>query len=127
VETHFPSHLEWLQLAQSFQSCRSVAPVVASNQGYSGTMGLLNQHHASGRLQKYVLPILQILRRGNWCDEEALHCCGWNLQPIHVLTFAESPTLISAAKKLTIGLLVRLVTPLQLHWFNNLYLWVQIS
>ena len=27
------------------------APVVASNQGYSGTMGLLNQHHASGRLE----------------------------------------------------------------------------
>ncbi len=77
------------------------APVVASNQGYSGTMGLLNQHHASGRLEVRFVDITN--------TEEVIGAMKgaamlWLESPTNpCLDLADLPALISAAKKLTIG------------------------
>ena len=77
------------------------APVVASNQGYSGTMGLLNQHHASGRLEVRFVDITN--------SEEVISAMKgaallWLESPTNpCLDLADLPTLIAAAKKLTIG------------------------
>jgi cystathionine gamma-synthase len=77
------------------------APVVASNQGYSGTMGLLNQHHASGRLEVRFVDITN--------TEEVIAALKgaallWLESPTNpCLDVADLPTLIAAAKKLTIG------------------------
>jgi cystathionine gamma-synthase len=77
------------------------APVVASNQGYSGTMGLLNQHHASGRLEVRFVDITK--------TEEVIAALKgaallWLESPTNpCLDVADLPTLIAAAKKLTIG------------------------
>jgi cystathionine gamma-synthase len=77
------------------------APVVASNQGYSGTMGLLNQHHASGRLEVRFVEIT---------DTEAVigamkgAALLWLESPTNpCLDLADLPALITAAKKQNIG------------------------
>jgi len=77
------------------------APVVASNQGYSGTMGLLNQHHASGRLEVRFVDITNT-------DEDIGAMKGaalvWLESPTNpCLDLADLPQLIAAAKKLTVG------------------------
>ena len=77
------------------------APVVASNQGYSGTMGLLNQHHASGRLEVRFVDITKT-------DEVIAAMKGaallWLESPTNpCLDIADLPALIAAAKKQTIG------------------------
>lgn len=77
------------------------APVVASNQGYSGTMGLLNQHHASGRLEVRFVDITN--------TEEVIAAMKgaallWLESPTNpCLDIADLPALIAAAKKFTIG------------------------
>ena len=77
------------------------APVVASNQGYSGTMGLLNQHHASGRLEVRFVDITNTEEVIGAMKGAALL---WMESPTNpCLDLADLPTLISAAKKLTIG------------------------
>jgi cystathionine gamma-synthase len=77
------------------------APVVASNQGYSGTMGLLNQHHASGRLEVRFVDITNTEEVIGAIKGAALL---WLESPTNpCLDLADLPTLISAAKKLTIG------------------------
>ena len=77
------------------------APVVASNQGYSGTMGLLNQHHASGRLEVRFVDITKT-------DEVIAAMKGaallWIESPTNpCLDIADLTALIAAAKKLSIG------------------------
>lgn len=77
------------------------APVVASNQGYSGTMGLLNQHHASGRLEVRFVDITNT-------DEVIAAMKGaallWLESPTNpCLDIADLVALIEAAKKFTIG------------------------
>ena len=77
------------------------APVVASNQGYSGTMGLLNQHHASGRLEVRLVDITNTEEVIGAMKGAALLWLESPTKPW--LDLADLPTLISAAKKLTIG------------------------
>ena len=77
------------------------APVVASNQGYSGTMGLLNQHHASGRLEVRFVDITKT-------DEVIAAMKGaallWIESPTNpCLDIADLVALIAAAKKQSIG------------------------
>ena len=77
------------------------APVVASNQGYSGTMGLLNQHHASGRLEVRFVDITKT-------DEVIAAMKGaallWIESPTNpCLDIADLAALIAAAKKQSIG------------------------
>jgi cystathionine gamma-synthase len=77
------------------------APVVASNQGYSGVMGLLNQFQASGRLEVRFVEITNT-------DEVIAAMKGaalvWLESPTNpCLDVAELPILIAAAKKLGIG------------------------
>jgi len=77
------------------------APVVASNQGYSGTMGLLNQHHASGRLEVRFVDITNTDEVIGAMKGAAL---VWLESPTNpCLDLAELPTIIAAAKKLSIG------------------------
>jgi cystathionine gamma-synthase len=77
------------------------APVVASNQGYSGTMSLLNQHNASGRLEVRFVDITN--------TEEVIAAMKgaallWLESPTNpCLDLADLPALIAAAKKQTIG------------------------
>jgi cystathionine gamma-synthase len=80
------------------------APVVASNQGYSGVMGLLNQFQASGRLEVRFVEITN--------TEEVIAAMKgaalvWLESPTNpCLDVADLPALISAAKKLGIGVAV---------------------
>jgi cystathionine gamma-synthase len=80
------------------------APVVASNQGYSGTMGLLNQLHTSGRLEVRFVEITN--------TEEVIAAMKgaalvWLESPTNpCLDVADLPALITAAKKLGIGIAV---------------------
>ena len=77
------------------------APVVASNQGYSGTMGLLNQHHASGRLEVRFVDITNTDQVIGAMKGAAL---VWLESPTNpCLDLADLPQLIAAAKKLTVG------------------------
>ena len=77
------------------------APVVASNQGYSGTMGLLNQHHASGRLEVRFVDITDTEAVISAMKGAALL---WLESPTNpCLDIADLPALIVAAKKFTIG------------------------
>jgi cystathionine gamma-synthase len=77
------------------------APVVASNQGYSGTMGLLNQHHASGRLEVRFVDITNTDEVIGAMKGAAL---VWLESPTNpCLDLADLPQLIAAAKKLTAG------------------------
>ena len=77
------------------------AAVVASNQGYSGVMSLLNQFHASGRLEVRFVEITH--------TEEVIAAMKgaalvWLESPTNpCLDVADLPTLIAAAKKLGIG------------------------
>jgi cystathionine gamma-synthase len=77
------------------------APVVASNQGYSGVMTLLNQFHASGRLEVRFVEITH--------TEEVIAAMKgaalvWLESPTNpCLDVADLPTIIAAAKKLGIG------------------------
>jgi cystathionine gamma-synthase len=77
------------------------APVVASHEGYSGTMGLLNQLHTSGRLEVRLVDVTKN-------DEVIAAMKGaalvWLESPTNPsLDVADLPTLIAAAKKLGIG------------------------
>ena len=80
------------------------APVVASNQGYSGVMGLLNQVHVSGRLEVRFVEITN--------TEEVIAAMKgaalvWLESPTNpCLDVADLPALITAAKKLGIGVAV---------------------
>ena len=77
------------------------APVVASNQGYSGTMGLLNQHHASGRLEVRFVDITNTEEVIGALKGAALL---WLESPTNpCLDIADISALIAAAKKQTIG------------------------
>jgi len=77
------------------------APVVASNQGYSGTMGLLNQHHAAGRLEVRFVDITDTEEVINAMKGAALL---WLESPTNpCLDVADLPALIAAAKKQNIG------------------------
>jgi cystathionine gamma-synthase len=77
------------------------APVVASNQGYSGTMSLLNQQHASGRLEVRFVDITNTEEVVAAIKGAALL---WLESPTNpCLDVADLPALIAAAKKQTIG------------------------
>lgn len=77
------------------------APVVASNQGYSGTMGLLNQHHASGRLDVRFVDVTNTEEVISAMKGAALL---WLESPTNpCLDIADLLTLITAAKKQNIG------------------------
>jgi cystathionine gamma-synthase len=77
------------------------APVVASNQGYSGTMGLLNQHHASGRLEVRFVDITNTEEVIGAMKGAALL---WLESPTNpCLDIADLAALISAAKEQNIG------------------------
>jgi cystathionine gamma-synthase len=77
------------------------APVVASNQGYSGTMSLLNQHHASGRLEVRFVDITNTAEVVTAIKGAALL---WLESPTNpCLDVADLPALIAAAKKQNIG------------------------
>jgi cystathionine gamma-synthase len=80
------------------------APVVASNQGYSGVMGLLNQLHSMGRLEVRFVEITNT-------DEVIAAMKGaalvWLESPTNpCLDIADLQTLITAAKKFGIGVAV---------------------
>ena len=80
------------------------APVVASNQGYSGVMGLLNQFHASGRLEVRFVEITNTEQVIAAMKGVAL---VWLESPTNpCLDIADLPALITAAKKLGIGVAV---------------------
>ncbi len=80
------------------------APVVVSNQGYSGVMGLLNQFNATGRLEVRFVDITN--------TEEVIAAMKgaalvWLESPTNpCLDVADLPALINAAKKLGIGVAV---------------------
>ena len=77
------------------------APVVASNQGYSGTMSLLNQHHATGRLEVRFVDITNTEEVVAAIKGAALL---WLESPTNpCLDVADLPALIAAAKKQNIG------------------------
>jgi cystathionine gamma-synthase len=77
------------------------APVVASNQGYSGTMGLLNQLNTSGRLEVRFVDITNIEQVIAAMKGAAL---VWVESPTNpCLDIADLPAIIAAAKKLSIG------------------------
>jgi cystathionine gamma-synthase len=77
------------------------APVVASNQGYSGTMSLLNQHHVTGRLEVRFVDITNTEEVVTAIKGAALL---WLESPTNpCLDVADLPALIAAAKKQTIG------------------------
>jgi cystathionine gamma-synthase len=80
------------------------APVVASNQGYSGVMGLLNQLHSTGRLEVRFVEITNTQEVIAAMKGAAL---VWLESPTNpCLDIADLPALISAAKKLGIGVAV---------------------
>jgi cystathionine gamma-synthase len=80
------------------------APVVASNQGYSGVMGLLNQHHTSGRLEVRFVDIANTQEVITAMKGAALL---WLESPTNpCLDIADMSTLITEAKKLGIGVAV---------------------
>jgi cystathionine gamma-synthase len=80
------------------------APVVASNQGYSGVMGLLNQFHTSGRLEVRFVEITNTEEVISAMKGAAL---VWLESPTNpCLDIADLPALIAAAKNLGIGVAV---------------------
>lgn len=77
------------------------APVVAGNQGYSGTMGLLNQFHASGRLE---VRFVEITNTDEVIGAMKGAALVWLESPTNpCLDVADLPKIIAAAKKLSIG------------------------
>jgi cystathionine gamma-synthase len=80
------------------------APVVASNQGYSGTVGLLNQLNASGRLE---VRFVEITNTDQVIAAMKGAALVWLESPTNpCLDVADLPALIAAAKKLGIGVAV---------------------
>ena len=80
------------------------APIVASNQVYSGVMSLLNSFHASGRLEVRFVDVVQTQEVIDAMQGAAL---VWLESPTNpCLDVADLPALISAAKKLGIGVAV---------------------
>ena len=80
------------------------APVVASNQGYSGVMGLLNQFNATGRLE---VRFVEITNTEEVIASMKGAALVWLESPTNpCLDVADLPALISAAKKLGIGVAV---------------------
>ena len=80
------------------------APVVASNQGYSGVMGLLNQFNSTGRLEVRFVEITNTEEVITAMKGAAL---VWLESPTNpCLDVADLPALITAAKKLGIGVAV---------------------
>ena len=77
------------------------APVVASNQGYSGVMTLLKTFHASGRLE---VRFVDVVNTDEVIDAMKGAALIWLESPTNpCLDVADLPSLISAAKKLGIG------------------------
>jgi len=80
------------------------APIVASNQGYSGVMSLLNSFHASGRLE---VRFVDVVNTQEVIDAMKGAALVWLESPTNpCLDVADLPALISAAKKLSIGVAV---------------------
>ena len=80
------------------------APVVASNQGYSGVMSLLNSFHASGRLE---VRFVDVVNTQEVIDAMKGAALIWLESPTNpCLDVADLPALIGAAKKLGIGVAV---------------------
>ena len=77
------------------------APIVASNQGYSGVMTLLNSFHESGRLE---VRFVDIVNTQSVIDAMKGAALVWLESPTNPgLDVADLVTLIAAAKKLGIG------------------------
>lgn len=80
------------------------APVVASNQGYSGVMALLNSFHESGRLE---VRFIDVVDTQSVIDAMAGAALVWLESPTNpCLDVADLATLIAAAKKLGIGVAI---------------------
>lgn len=80
------------------------APVVASNQGYSGVMSLLNSFQSSGRLEVRFVDVVNTEEVISAMKGAAL---VWLESPTNpCLDVADLPAIISAAKKLGIGVAV---------------------
>jgi len=80
------------------------APIVASNQGYSGVMSLLNSFHTSGRLEVRFVDVVNTQEVIDGMKGAAL---VWLESPTNpCLDVADLPALITAAKKLGIGVAV---------------------
>jgi cystathionine gamma-synthase len=80
------------------------APIVASNQGYSGVMSLLNSFHASGRLEVRFVDVVNTAEVIEAMKGAAL---VWLESPTNpCLDVADLPALIAEAKKLGIGVAV---------------------
>ena len=80
------------------------APIVASNQGYSGVMTLLNSFHESGRLEVRFVDVVQTQSVMDAMKGSAL---VWLESPTNpCLDVAELEILIAHAKKLGIGVAV---------------------
>ena len=80
------------------------AAVVASNQGYSGVMGLLNQFNATGRLE---VRFVEITNTEEVIASMKGAALVWLESPTNpCLDVADLPALIAAAKKLGIGVAV---------------------
>ena len=96
------------------------APIVASNQGYSGVMSLLNSFHASGRLE---VRFVDVVKTQEVIDAMKGAALIWLESPTNpCLDVADLEKLIAAAKKLGIGVAVdnTFATPLVQ---NPLALW----
>ncbi|CAB5239642.1 unannotated protein [freshwater metagenome] len=77
------------------------APIVASNQGYSGTMALLNSYQASGRLEVRFVNITDTTEVINAMNGAAFL---WIESPTNpCLEIADLPTLIVAARNISVG------------------------
>jgi len=77
------------------------APVVASNQGYSGVMTLLNSFHESGRLE---VRFVDVVDTQSVIDAMKGAALVWLESPTNPgLDVADLATIIAAAKKLGIG------------------------
>lgn len=80
------------------------APIVASNQGYSGVMSLLNSFHASGRFE---VRFVDVVKTQEVIDAMKGAALVWLESPTNpCLDVADLPVLIAAAKKLGIGVAV---------------------
>jgi cystathionine gamma-synthase len=80
------------------------APVVASNQGYSGVMSLLNSFHESGRLE---VRFVDIVNTQSVIDAMKGAALVWLESPTNpCLDIADLEALITQAKKMGIGVAV---------------------
>jgi cystathionine gamma-synthase len=91
-------------IAAAFSLLKHGAHVVASNQGYSGVMTLLNQYNSTGRLRVNFVDVSQTAEVMNALKGADLL---WLESPTNpCLDVAELPELISAAKKANILVMV---------------------